>query len=67
MQTPSYGFMECFLVHCLLCGQHQRGTNHYCATCMSTRFEDVEKDAKVRSLSGRWRILSGCTHTEVSE
>lgn len=60
----SYGFRECFLVHCLLCGQHHENTNHYCMTCMAGRFDAVEKDAKIRAYSGNWRIVSVCSHRE---
>lgn len=67
MKTPNYGFAVCFLPHCLLCGQHHRGVNHYCEHCTEDRFEEVERDARIRSYSRKWRIMTGCTHDEAKE
>jgi len=66
-QTPTfgeYGFPSCLLVHCLLCGQHHAGINHYCGSCMTDRYDEVERDAKIRSYSGKWAIVTVCSHAE---
>lgn len=66
-ETPRFGSQViplCYLVHCLLCGQHHEGTNHYCEACMTDRYDAVERDAKIRSYSGKWSIVTVCSHTE---
>lgn len=62
-----YGFPICLFLHCLLCGQHYEGINHYCKTCMASRYDEVERDAKIRSYSRKWTTPAVCTHTADKE
>lgn len=53
MSTPYYGMLSmCYLKHCYLCGVHHGSGLVYCLSCMDGRFSEVEKDAKIRAITG---------------
>jgi hypothetical protein len=46
-----YGFSQCFLKHCYLCGTHHGHSARYCLACLNERYNEVERDAKIRAIT----------------
>jgi hypothetical protein len=52
MPVTPFTLSECICKHCYTCGAHHGASGKYCEDCMLNHYDLVEKDAKIRGLSG---------------